>query len=72
MSASAPADETPPSCEWMNHGHHDWLGRGPNGESLVYEGRLCVAGVVATGLRDLRYVKGVRTCACRPGLGHKP
>jgi hypothetical protein len=34
---------------------------------LAVEGRLCLAGVVAEGLRGLRYVKAVRTWTCRPG-----
>jgi len=44
----------------------------PQEGRLAAEGRLCVAGVVATGLRDLRYVRTVRTWACRPGQGGKP
>ncbi|AYV47128.1 hypothetical protein CFHF_01225 [Caulobacter flavus] len=39
MSASEPADPAAPSCEWTNHGRHDWTGRGPNGENLVYAGQ---------------------------------
>ena len=34
---------------------------------LALEGRLCMAGVVAEGLRGLHYVKALRTWACRPG-----
>ena len=34
---------------------------------LALEGRLCMAGVVAEGLRSLHYVKALRTWACRPG-----
>jgi hypothetical protein len=45
----------------------DWVLTKQEGD-LARQGSLCVAGVVATSLRDLRYVKRVRTWEC-PGQG---
>lgn len=35
--------------------------------ALAPAGRLCLSGVVARGVRDLRFIEGLRTWKCRPG-----